>query len=68
MVCGFAPLDPDVYYAELFQAISPSGIIVASYIAATFALDHGKYQLCTRNPDELADRVWQAIQDNLPTK
>jgi hypothetical protein len=68
MACDFAPLGPDVYYAELFQAISPRGIIVARYIVATFALDQGKYQLCTRNPNELAERVWQAIQDNLPTK
>jgi uroporphyrinogen-III decarboxylase len=64
MACDFAPLDPNAYFKELFQVVSPRGLILANYIAATFALDNGKYQVIKRDPDVVAQSVWKAIQNN----
>ena len=65
MACDFSPLDPNAYFEELFQIVNPRGLIIANYPAAMFALDKGKYRSLERDPDILANTVWEAVIKNL---
>jgi hypothetical protein len=64
MVCDYTPLDPESYFRELFYFLDPKGSIVATYPAATNALDHRKRLTVSvkQDPQDVADRVWQILQ------
>lgn len=57
MVCDFTPLDSESYYTELLADLPTKGTILATYPAAEFALEEGKYQIVSRDGARLAQEV-----------
>ena len=67
MACDFTPADRRLegYYRELGKAMDgPDGLIIASYVAPTIALDKGKYDAANRDRSALARRVFNLINSN----
>ena len=67
MACDFTPADRRLedYYRELGKAMDGSdGLIIASYVAPTIALDKGKYDAANRDRTALARRVFNIINSN----
>jgi uroporphyrinogen-III decarboxylase len=65
MVCDFTPLNIDSYYRELLANLGNKGTILATYPAAEFALEGGKYQIVSRDSAQLAEETARIIGANL---
>jgi uroporphyrinogen-III decarboxylase len=61
MVCDFTPLHIESYYSELLADLQTKGTILATYPAAEFALEDGKYQIVSRDCAELAREAARII-------
>lgn len=67
MVCDFTPLHIESYYSELLADLPAKGTILATYPAAEFALEDGKYQIVSRDGARLAEETARIIGPRLPT-
>lgn len=65
MVCDFTPLDIESYYRELLKDLRTRGTILATYPAAEFALEEGKYQIVSRDGAQLAQEAARVIGPRL---
>jgi hypothetical protein len=63
MACDFAPLDIDKYIDSLFEKLKTKGIIVAIYVASTFALNNHTYSVTARNPKETSRAVYRKLEE-----
>jgi hypothetical protein len=61
MVCDFTPLHIESYYRELLADLRTKGTILATYPAAEFALEEGKYQIVPRDGAQLAQEAARVI-------
>lgn len=64
MACDFATSDSRMedYYRELCKAMDGfEGLIIGAYIAPSIALDKGKYEAVSRNPEVLSNRAFELI-------
>jgi len=66
MVCDFTPLHIESYYRELLKDLRGKGTILATYPAAEFALEEGKYQILSRDSAQLAQQAARVIGPCLP--
>ena len=65
MVCDFTPLHIESYYSELLADLRTKGTILATYPAAEFALEDGKYQIVSRDGALLAQEAARIIGPSL---
>jgi uroporphyrinogen-III decarboxylase len=65
MVCDFTPLNIESYYRELLANLRTKGTILATYPAAEFALEGGKYQIVSRDAAQLAEESARVIGGHL---
>jgi len=61
MICDFTPLSIESYYRELLKDLRTKGTILATYPAAEFALEEGKYQIVSRDSAQLAQNAARVI-------
>jgi uroporphyrinogen-III decarboxylase len=67
MVCDFTPLHIETYYGELLAELRTRGTMLATYPAAEFALEDGKYQIVSRDGAHLAQEAARIIGPRLLT-
>jgi hypothetical protein len=65
MVCDFTPLDIESYLRDLLAGLRTKGTILATYPAAEFALEGGKYQIVSRDGAQLAQEAARIIGPRL---
>lgn len=65
MICDFAPVDVNAYYYDLFSKLKIQGTIIASFPTYSFGLAKGKYEQICRNPEELAQEIYETLKTKI---
>ena len=65
-VCDFSPLHIEPYYEELFAGLRRRGTIVGAFVSPELALDKGKYELRSRQGEEIACQAYACLPPSMP--
>ena len=65
MVCDFAPFKIDEYFTGLFSGLKAKGTILATYLAAGYALKDGRYELTQRDTDKISHQLYRTIKQGI---
>ena len=65
MVCDFAPCNIDEYFTGLFSGLKAKGTIMATYLAAGYALKDGRYELTQRDTDKISGQLYRTIKQGI---
>jgi len=65
MVCDFAPYDVDEYFRKLLSQLSLKGTILGSYVSSEYALKEGRYEIMSREIDEVGNDIYKFLNKNI---
>ena len=65
MVCDFAPYDVDEYFRKLLSQLSLKGTILGSYVSSEYALKEGRYEIMSRDIDEVGNDIYKFLNKNI---
>ena len=61
-VCDFTPLHIAPYYDDLFRNLRRRGTIVGSFVSPELALNQGKYELISRDGEDIGREAYACLQ------
>jgi hypothetical protein len=67
-VCDFSPLHIATYYDDLFRDLQRRGTIVGAFVSPEMSLNHGKYEMRSRQGPEIARAAYACLRRHCVTR